>query len=921
MASKVAKNAHKKGLTLKQSAMELNALSEEQFDKTVRPELMLAPKEQNCLTMFYNHEILTSRKYGVATVWLVATLGSRSYNRKVSKKDILGVNVPKTCDVVVAPEAPMALRLQSNLLAGICRVYLHQCSYVLKDAENVQIDMRRLIRAIRRDDQHTDPEAGRTARPDQLLQADDPNFLPALLGLDDLPPLDFDPITEPSSQSESVLSPHSRRSSRSSLQIPDLEIPSSTGLGGGLDVGARYSGSASGAGEIVRISRGEERIDDDALLPEPDFTFDPDGNIFELGGPDTSEHATVPTQPLMSPLRFPSRRVSRAGSVASAHESAQQTRETHQDDQPLAFDHDQPSDHGPQPVAEAGPPFLGDDAAVQPQHVESSSHHPESQTSSAPAAPQRRKRTAKAIPLDSRTELRNSELLAWQHDYVERMDKVTQGRALQTSAALARRNASHFTFSIGPLSHEIMKFGPTHPLAEFTGQSLYTMLQPPTSAKRSHSTASLSSTSSHRRVRPRSDEQARATAADKNDAPALFDTGIEDDVDADLEIEQGRLAESAMQGESDDEQTMPWNVSFSARQSTARASSRSFSTGQPARLSVQLARLEGRGSRLTSASPLLGRGRGSAGSLLFDLPGGSSNEGEGLDVAMGEDDGAGIGGVTELGGDERIGGAGGEVPRGGGSMMRRTDELGEDTQQELFGPAANVSTQLANSSQFIRQVLDAEAINFLAFLENWIISHGREIDLRTIYQSPDDVLSLAGIEDGGDGSGEGEGENEGSDDSGKRHKRDKREDIRKGVTFETLLPPQKNNHVVASQGLLHCLTLATRGLAWLRQRSWDEEETEWRWDGEMWVGVEARSTATAGLAGSKKLDSEGASDREERGGREGDNEDGSEMEGGHGGDGEGDGVGDDGSRAGQGSVGEADEEEGSGGETNTGEEP
>ncbi|KAL3473469.1 fumarate hydratase class II [Aspergillus californicus] len=45
MASKVAKNAHKKGLTLKQSAMELKALSEEEFDKHVRPELMLSPKE------------------------------------------------------------------------------------------------------------------------------------------------------------------------------------------------------------------------------------------------------------------------------------------------------------------------------------------------------------------------------------------------------------------------------------------------------------------------------------------------------------------------------------------------------------------------------------------------------------------------------------------------------------------------------------------------------------------------------------------------------------------------------------------------------------------------------------------------------------------------------------------------------------
>ena len=45
MASKVAKNAHKKGITLKESAMELKALSEEQFDQAVKPELMLGPKE------------------------------------------------------------------------------------------------------------------------------------------------------------------------------------------------------------------------------------------------------------------------------------------------------------------------------------------------------------------------------------------------------------------------------------------------------------------------------------------------------------------------------------------------------------------------------------------------------------------------------------------------------------------------------------------------------------------------------------------------------------------------------------------------------------------------------------------------------------------------------------------------------------
>jgi len=45
MASKVAKNAHKKGLTLKQSAMELKALSEDEFDELVKPELMIGPED------------------------------------------------------------------------------------------------------------------------------------------------------------------------------------------------------------------------------------------------------------------------------------------------------------------------------------------------------------------------------------------------------------------------------------------------------------------------------------------------------------------------------------------------------------------------------------------------------------------------------------------------------------------------------------------------------------------------------------------------------------------------------------------------------------------------------------------------------------------------------------------------------------
>ncbi len=39
-AAKIAKNAHEKNITLRESALEMNALTEEQFDEWVRPELM-----------------------------------------------------------------------------------------------------------------------------------------------------------------------------------------------------------------------------------------------------------------------------------------------------------------------------------------------------------------------------------------------------------------------------------------------------------------------------------------------------------------------------------------------------------------------------------------------------------------------------------------------------------------------------------------------------------------------------------------------------------------------------------------------------------------------------------------------------------------------------------------------------------------
>jgi fumarate hydratase class II len=44
-AAKLAKKAHRDGLTLRQAALELGLVSEEDFDRWVRPEQMTGPKK------------------------------------------------------------------------------------------------------------------------------------------------------------------------------------------------------------------------------------------------------------------------------------------------------------------------------------------------------------------------------------------------------------------------------------------------------------------------------------------------------------------------------------------------------------------------------------------------------------------------------------------------------------------------------------------------------------------------------------------------------------------------------------------------------------------------------------------------------------------------------------------------------------
>lgn len=202
---------------------------------------------------------------------------------------------------------------------------------------------------------------------------------------------------------------------------------------------------------------------------------------------------------------------------------------------------------------------------------------------------------------------------------------------------------------------------------------------------------------------------------------------------------------------------MPWNVSASllSRQGSSVIQGRGFSgsiggfptsAGGPSSLfGVEPGSLPRRLSRLTSASPLLGRGKPSGLERLSSL-----------EIPEHDDDDELLGGRADAG-----------------------DQLALDD-FELHGPGANVDTQTAAQSQWMKETLDRESFNFLEFLRAGV-DKARPPD-------DDDQDELAGVEP-----------------------------KQEFVLFEELLPPTGNSKVVAAQALLHTLALATKNLIKVNQ--------------------------------------------------------------------------------------------------------
>ncbi|CAG9971415.1 unnamed protein product [Clonostachys byssicola] len=97
--------------------------------------------------MFYS-ETLLQKSGPLARVWLSANM-----ERKLSKNHILQSNVADSVDAIMQPhQAPMALRLSSQLLIGVVRIYQRKTRYLLDDCNEAMMKIKMAFRSTGNND-------------------------------------------------------------------------------------------------------------------------------------------------------------------------------------------------------------------------------------------------------------------------------------------------------------------------------------------------------------------------------------------------------------------------------------------------------------------------------------------------------------------------------------------------------------------------------------------------------------------------------------------------------------------------------------------------------------------------------------------------------------------------------------------------
>ena len=431
------------------------------------------------------------------------------------------------------------------------------------------------------------------------------------------------------------------------------------------------------------------------------------------------------------------------------------------------------------------------------------------------AAPQRRRKAiVKGTQIDRIRELTNAQLKDWHDNYKTNMRDATRIKAGHQQAGQAKKNAIFWVLErgIGNLGGGVSQNQLSGPLADiFSGPAFAKHIlgiQEHAGVKRTRSlsdTADTDEDEEARRVRARAEDEENVRWG-QDDDQGILNIGDDEGVflgleETEIEVQHGRKAPTPL---SDRLSQAPWNLS--SRQSSIQPYRISSSAmgGAVGGFDLRISSTHGsRGSRLSKLmqdSPLFGRGsRPRQSSLQIGDP----------VRALSQHDTGLIADVDDLFGVDNS-----------DAFSPTHAGFSQSSAFQQFGPSAAVSTQVAQESQWVREALDVESGNFLDFIRTNVIEKVANLypSFRNVDAEDIDIPS---------------------------------------TTFQELLPPENNTVLVGAQGILHVLTLATRGMIVVKQ------EDEFGADIEITLNAELVRTEAAEEGGYDDLDDdEEAEDRE-----------------------------------------------------------
>ncbi|RSL82654.1 hypothetical protein CEP51_005015 [Fusarium floridanum] len=415
--------------------------------------------------MFYSHEILCDTQYGVATIWLMAT-GSNTAQKKLTRKAIQEVNVPKACETIINPGAPLSLRLQGNLLYGVSRVFSQQCNYVLADAEKMQSDLMTFFGGMQTN--QTDPRAGKTKRHNITLP-DDPNFDPSnsapdpdiLTSVNDL--ISFANKFS-SLKIDSQMTPLTQvtGSSGRSHSLLGINLPQSSHSGGSyrlptdLNQDSPFAKPFNPQDPLTRFNPFDGDEPELENHPGVFLDFDADGNLVGL---DESE-SELPSLP-----GFGGFDIQPQDNIASSSPVKEQVR----GENVVIMGEDALPDAEPFPKHRRG--------KKSTSSVVLTTESVETEQAQAPARQRRHRKLYHMV--DQIDHVPSAEFRSWSTNYLANMEAEASRKPFPTTTVTqARKNAKAFLFGNGIADVGRTFAGSNHPLVkDFSGMSLRARLQ------------------------------------------------------------------------------------------------------------------------------------------------------------------------------------------------------------------------------------------------------------------------------------------------------------------------------------------------------------------------------------------------------------------------------------------------------------